>query len=92
MVEFAHLEAIAVVALSALGARYCLLSGQILGMIGKAVEKLPTAARKPLGTCERCMVSTWGVASLLIVTFGTFWMCVPVYLLAAIGLQEMFDR
>ncbi len=88
-----HLTIIVVMALVALGARLALLDGHILGPIGKAVEKLPFVyLRKPLGMCERCMVSVWGTAAILVLGYRPDWYLFPVYWLAAVGLQEMFDR
>ena len=77
----------------ALGARYAMLENNILGPLGRAVEKLPSAyLRKPLGTCERCMVSVWGTPAILLLGFRPDWYLFPVYWLAAVGIQEMFDN
>ena len=88
-----HLIIPAIMALVALGARFAMLDGNILRPIGKAVEKLPFVyLRKPFGTCERCMVSVWGTPAILLLGFRPDWYLLPVYWLAATGLQEMFDR
>lgn len=112
-----HLTIIAVMALVALGARFAMLDGHILGWVGKRVEKMEDAyLRKPIGTCERCMVSLWGTAAVVCLDISpalnaALWHVVnvpygdaptlaelrlvatlPVYWLAAVGLQEMFDR
>jgi hypothetical protein len=47
---------------------------------------------KPLATCPRCMVSAWGIpAALLTFPDINLWL-LPVYLLAAVGLQEAIHR
>lgn len=88
-----HIVIVAVMSLSALGARFALLDSHILGWLGNLIEKIPNEyVRKPLGTCERCMVSVWGTAAILALGFRPDWYLLPVYWLAADGLQEMFDR
>lgn len=88
-----HLIIPAIMALVALGGKFALLDGHVLGWLGKLVEKIPNAyLRKPLGACERCMVSVWGTTAILVLGFRPDWYVFPVYWLAAVGLQEMFDR
>lgn len=88
-----HIGPIVVMACVALGARFAMLDGNVLGWLGKVVEKIPSAyLRKPLGTCERCMVSTWGTAAVAVLGMAPEWYALPAYWLCATGLQEMFDR
>jgi len=48
--------------------------------------------RKPLAECPRCMVSAWGIpAALLTFPDINLWL-LPVYILAACGLQEAIHR
>ncbi len=83
----------AIMSLVALGGRFALLEGHVLGWMGKIIEAIPNAyLRKPLGTCERCMCSVWGTTAVLVLGFRPDWYLLPVYWLAAVGLQEMFDR
>jgi hypothetical protein len=52
----------------------------------------PLWLHKPLATCPRCMVSAWGIpAALLTFPDMNLWL-LPVYLLAACGLQEAIHR
>jgi hypothetical protein len=52
----------------------------------------PLWLQKPLATCPRCMVSAWGIpAALLTFPDLNLWL-LPVYLLAACGLQEAIHR
>lgn len=93
MVGAEHLIPVAVMCCVAMGARFAMLGGNILGPLGAAVDKLPFAyLRKPLGTCERCMVSTWGTAAVVLLGICPTWYLLPVYWLAATGLQEILDR
>jgi hypothetical protein len=47
---------------------------------------------KPFATCPRCMCSIWGIpAALLAFPDLNLWL-LPVYLLAAVGLQEAIHR
>jgi hypothetical protein len=56
------------------------------------VPNIPTWISKPLATCPRCMVSAWGIpAALLTFPDLNLWL-LPVYLLAACGLQEAVHR
>lgn len=55
-------------------------------------SRFPTWLQKPLATCPRCMVSAWGTpAALLLFPDLNLWL-LPVYMLAACGLQEMMHR
>jgi hypothetical protein len=58
----------------------------------KQVPIIPAFWAKPLATCPRCMVSAWGIPAALL-TFPDLnpWL-LPVYLLAACGLQEAVHR
>lgn len=88
-----HLIIASIMACVALGARYSMLENNILGPLGRAVEKLPSAyLRKPLGVCERCMVSAWGTPAVFLLGYRPEWYLLPVYWLAAVGIQEMLDR
>jgi hypothetical protein len=52
----------------------------------------PAWIRKPIYECPRCMVSAWGIpAALLTFPDLNLWL-LPVYLLAACGLQEAIHR
>jgi len=48
--------------------------------------------RKPMAECARCMVSAWGIPAALL-TFPDLnpWL-LPIYILAAVGLQEAIHR
>jgi len=80
-------------ALVPMGAAFALLEGNVLGFAGKWIAKLPTDyLRKPLGTCPRCMVSTWGTLALWVCDMLPAWYLLPVYWLAACGLMELRDQ
>ena len=79
-------------ALVPLGAHVAMGEGMVLHWWWKAMQALPPILAKPLGTCPRCMVSAWGIpAALLTFPDLNLWL-LPVYLLAACGLQEAIDR
>jgi hypothetical protein len=88
-----HIEIIAVMALVPLGAWIAMGDGMVLEWWSRFVSDsfLPWFA-KPLATCPRCMVSAWGIPAALL-TFPDLnpWL-LPVYLLAACGLQEAIHR
>ena len=79
-------------ALVSLGAHVAMGEGMILEWWHRLCDRFPPFLAKPLGYCPRCMVSAWGIPAALI-TFPdlTPWL-LPVYLLAAVGLQEAIDR
>ena len=87
-----HLEIVAVMALVPLGAWIAMGDGMVMEWWSKAFSKLPDIISKPLATCPRCMVSAWGIpAALLAFPELNLWL-LPVYLLAACGLQEAIHR
>lgn len=60
---------------------------------------IPAKLRHPLATCARCMVSIWGSIAVVILgvvpeglTVVELVVCWPVYLLCAVGLQELLSR
>ena len=56
------------------------------------VHVFPSWLRKPLAACPRCMVSAWGIpAALLAFPDLNLWL-LPVYILAACGLQEAIHQ
>jgi hypothetical protein len=79
-------------ALAPLGAWVAMGEGMVLEWWAKMLSNLPTLLQKPLATCPRCMVSAWGIPAALL-TFPDLnpWL-LPVYLLAACGLQEAVHR
>lgn len=88
-----ELTRILVVCLVAMGVRVSMLEGMVLGRLGAYIQKIPSAFwRKPLGTCERCMVSTYGTAALWAMGLLPEWYLLPIYWLAGAGLQELLDR
>jgi hypothetical protein len=88
-----HLEIIAVIALVPLGAWIAMGEGMVLEWWSRFVsDNFLTWFAKPLATCPRCMVSAWGIpAALLTFPDLNLWL-LPVYLLAACGLQEAIHR
>jgi len=84
-----HIEIIAVMALVPLGAFVAMGEGMVLEWWSKLVEKqVGDFWSKPLAACPRCMVSAWGIpAALLAFPDMNLWL-LPVYILAACGLQE----
>ena len=60
--------------------------------VGVRPFTLNTAEKQYRFWCERCMVSVWGTPAILLLGFRPDWYLLPVYWLAATGLQEMFDR
>jgi hypothetical protein len=88
-----HLEIIAVMALAPLGAWVAMGEGMVLEWWAKLAQKhLDDFWSKPLATCPRCMCSAWGIpAALLVFPDLNPWL-LPVYLLAAVGLQEAIHR
>lgn len=87
-----HLVAVVIMALVARGAAFALSDGQALWWIGKHLHRLPLAIAKPLGLCGHCAVSVWGTTALYILHLlpEPLWF-VPLYWLAAAGLQDLID-
>jgi len=88
-----HLEIIAVMALVPLGAWVAMGEGMVLERWAKFITaNVPPFWTKPLATCARCMVSAWGIPAALL-TFPDLnpWL-LPIYILAAVGLQEAIHR
>lgn len=88
-----HLEIIAIMSLAALGVWTAMGEGMALSLFREVAEdQLRPWIAKPLATCPRCMVTIYGTSAVLLLGY-TFdpWMW-PVYLCAAVGLQEMLHR
>lgn len=86
----------AIMAVVALGAWTAMGEGMVLSFVTRWAELLPKWMAKPLATCPRCMCSIWGIAALFLLgyDFGSTWNVVqlPVLILAAVGIQELFYR
>jgi hypothetical protein len=88
-----HLVIIAVMALVPMGAWLAMSEGMVLGWMYNFLDwLLPPILAKPLVTCKRCMCSAWGIPSAFLVVPNLDPWLLPVYLLAAVGLQEAIDR
>jgi hypothetical protein len=88
-----HLSIIAVMALVPLGAWIAMGEGMVLEKLHTFIVKHVTPFwAKPLCDCARCMTSAWGIPAVLL-TFPdlNLWL-LPVYILAAVGLQEAIHR
>lgn len=87
-----HIIAIAIMALVARGIAFALSSGQVLEVIGKVLHRLPPQLHKPLGICGHCAVSVWGTLALIVLHMlpDPLWL-LPLYWLAAAGLQDLID-
>lgn len=87
-----HLIPIVIMALVARGIAFAFSDGQVLGFAGTAVKKLPWNLHKPLGTCGNCAVSVWGTLALIVLHMvpDPLWI-LPLYWLAAAGLQDLID-
>lgn len=83
---------IAVTCLVALGVWVASQEGMALHFL----RKLPRWTQwKNTTLCARCMVSFWGTGALYALSIGPlYWeaLTLPVYWLAAVGLQEAIDR
>lgn len=87
-----HLVAVVIMALVARGAAFALSEGQALWWIGRHLYRLPLWLNKPLGLCGHCAVSIWGTTALWILHLlpdPLWWL--PLYWLAAAGLQDLID-
>lgn len=88
-----HLLNIAIMALAAIGAWTAMGEGMVLEPVRKWIEKHATPfLSKPLATCPRCMVTIYGTAALLVLGVAIDIYTWPVYLVCAVGLQEMLHR
>lgn len=87
-----HLSIIAVMALVPLGAWVAMGEGMVLEWLHKLLVKLPPFVAKPFATCSRCMVSVWGIPAALVTFPDLNILLLPVYMLAACGLQYVIDR
>lgn len=87
-----HLLIIAVMAMASLGVWTAMGEGMILEPLKKRYDNLPNWARKPLSTCPRCMVSTWGTTAVVCLGLPFDLYAWPAYALCAVGLQEMLHR
>jgi hypothetical protein len=56
------------------------------------VIRIPDWMKKPLIACPRCMVSVWGIPAVYALGYAPEGWLLPVYLLAACGLQELLQR
>jgi len=87
-----HLTAIIIMALTAVGVFQSMADGMVLAPLRRVLERLPLWAHKPLLACPYCMVSVWGTAAVLLTCGFPHWWAWPVYALAAVGLQDLFNR
>lgn len=89
-----HAIIVSIMALAALGVWTAMGEGMILEPVRKLVEggKNPLWSKKMLASCPRCMVTIYGSAAVLALGFTFPLWCWPVYLVAAVGLQEMLHR
>lgn len=94
-------------AVVALGAWVAMGDGMALAWLGRFVARMGLGAlAMPLATCPRCMVSVWGLGTLLLsgtgigvgIADGGLWLDperlaqLPVLILAACGIQEILHR
>lgn len=103
-----HAIIITIMALAALGVWTAMGEGMVLHWFNRYVTgprtfwpptyhafftwHWPLWMQKPLATCPRCMVTIYGTSAVLALGFTFplwYW---PVYLVAAVGLQEMLHR
>lgn len=87
-----HLTIIAVMALVPMGAWVAMGDGMVLEWLSVAMRVLPEWGQKPLSTCPRCMCSAWGIPAAMYAFPDMNPWLIPVYLLAAVGLQELIQR
>ena len=87
-----HACIVALMALVPIGGSVAMGEGMILHFLARAASSLPPWMRKPLYACPRCMVSAWGIPSAFLVFPHLNPWLLPVYLLAAVGLQDVIDR
>ena len=87
-----HLAGIVIMALVARGISFAVSDGQVLAWLGNILNNLPLSIAKPFGLCGRCAVSVWGTFALI--AFGMvpeLPYLLPLYWLAAAGLQDLID-
>jgi len=79
-------------ALVARGVSFAVSEGQVLGYVGRFLNMLPLSVAKPLGLCGHCAVSVWGTVALLSLDMlPEPAYILPLYWLAAAGLQDLID-
>ena len=78
-------------ALVAQGAYISQQEGMILHVLTKVWRYLPAYLQKPTFTCPICMVSVWGIPTWAIVDCTNAHL-LPIYLLAAAGINEITNR
>ena len=88
-----HLIAIVVIALFAQGVFTSMGQGMILEPVKNFLARFITGKwAHPFYDCPRCMVSVWGIPALIVTMFAPWWVCIPIYALCAVGLQELLQR
>ena len=87
-----ELAIIAIMAIVPVGAWVAMEEGMALAWLGKVLDKIPEPFRHPVRSCQRCMVSVWGTLTVLALGMCPEWYVLPVYWIAAVGLQELIDR
>lgn len=88
-----HIETIVIMSLAALGVWTAMGEGMVLEFVRKFLEAyFPAFLHKPLATCPRCMVTIYGTSAVLLLGYTFAPLMWPVYLVAAVGLQEMLHR
>ena len=71
--------------------------GKVVGKtVSKSVPVIPLFWQKPIATCPRCMVTIYGTAAAILIgvlplDFAHL-IAWPVYILCAVGLQELLSR
>ena len=79
-------------ALVARGVAFAVSEGQVLGFVGRGLNALPLSIAKPLGLCGHCAVSVWGTVALACLgMIPDPLVLLPLYWLAAAGLQDLID-
>ena len=89
-----------IMATFAQGIHFAMNEGNILHWLRKILVRIaPQPQGKPrahisdsLYACPRCMCSVWGIPAVLMVLFAPWWLCIPIYVACAVGIQEMIDR
>lgn len=89
-----HALAILIIALVARGIAYVLSKNGPIYFAGEWYESLPEGRKrwyKPLGFCGHCSVWLWGTPAIYLLGMmpETLWI-LPIYWLAATGLQDLF--
>lgn len=94
MADHSLLIFVVVAAFFPVGLRVIAGEGMILSWFGQFMSKtehLPQWLRKPLWTCERCMVSVWGLPAAAYVMYFPLWETWPILLVTAVGVQLLVD-